>query len=211
MKQYAASPVIQQLVADRESYFPIAWQDQFYDVVWNPRTAQGFGLDIWGRIVVIGRDIQIPIVDYLGFTTNPEQSWAPFGQEGFYTGPAATSTFTLADNAYRVLVAAKALANISSTDSRSLNRVLDKLFPGRGRAWVNDLGSMSMRFVFEFVLESWEMAVLVNGKVLPRPAGVNATIVQIPLDSFGFAEAGIESAPFNQGTFINNGAVTNVN
>lgn len=212
MKQYAASPVIQQLIADRDSYFPNTWQDQFYDMVWNVDTAQGFGLDIWGRIVVIGRNISIPAVDYFGYNTSPgEQSWHPFGQESFYTGPVDSLTFRLEDDAYRVLILAKALANITSTDSRSMNRVLQQLFPGRGRAWVNDLGSMSMRFVFEFSLEPWEMAVLTNGKVLPRPAGVGATIAQIPADSFGFAEAGDESQPFNQGTFINNGAVTDVN
>lgn len=211
MKQYAASPVINKLIEDRATYFPNSWQDQFYDVVWNVNTAQGFGLDIWGRIVVIGRNIQIPVVNYFGFTTTPAQSWDPFGQESFYTGPTATTTFTLGDNAYRVLVLAKALANISSTDSPSLNRVINQLFPGRGRAWVNDLGSMSMRFVFEFALEPWEMAVLVNGGVLPRPAGVGATIAQIPVETFGFAEAGEGSQPFNQAPFLSNGAVANAN
>lgn len=210
MKQYAASPVIQQLISDRDSYFPNTWQDQFYDMVWNVDSAKGFGLDIWGRIVVIGRNIAIPAVDYFGFTTTPAQSWFPFGDESFYTGPVDSLTFRLEDDAYRVLILAKALANITSTDSRSMNRVLQQLFPGRGRAWVNDLGSMSMRFVFEFALEPWEMAVLTNGSALPRPAGVGATIAQIPVESFGFFEAGSDSQPFNQGTFINNGAVTNV-
>lgn len=211
MKQYAASPAIQQLIADRITYFPNDWQDEFYDVIWNVDTAQGIGLDIWGRIVVIGRNIQVPVVNYFGFTTVPAQSWDPFGQESFYTGPTATTTFTLADNAYRVLILAKALANISKTNARNLNQIIQQLFPGRGRAWVNDLGSMAMSFTFEFVLEPWEMAVLSNGGALPRPAGVGATIAQIPVDTFGFAEAGVNSQPFNQAPFLNNGAVVNVN
>lgn len=211
MKQYAASPVIQQLVSDRASYFPNAWQDQFYNVVWNVDTAQGFGLDIWGRIVVIGRNIQIPVVDYFGFSTAATpQTWAPFGQESFYTGPTATTTFRLADNAYRVLILAKALSNIADTNARSINKVIQQLFPGRGRAWVNDLGGMSIRFNFEFNLEPWELAVLSNGGVLPRPAGVSATIAIIPTDTFGFAEAG-DTQPFNQGTLLSNGAIENVN
>lgn len=210
MKQYAASPVIQQLVSDRVSYFPNAWQDQFYNVVWNVDTAQGFGLDIWGRIVVIGRNIQIPNTEYFGFSTAAPQTWHPFGQESFYSGPSSTTTFRLQDNAYRTLILAKALANIADTNARSLNKVLQQLFPGRGRAWVNDLGSMAMRYTFEFALEPWESAVLSNGSVLPRPAGVGATIAVIPADTFGFAEAG-DTQPFNQGTFLNNGAVTNAN
>lgn len=211
MKQYAASPVIQQLVADRQSYFPIIWQNQFYDGVWNVDNAQGFGLDIWGRIVVIGREIQIPAVNYLGFNAPPNQSWQPFGQASFYSGPAATTTYSLADNAYRVLILAKALSNIASTDSGSLNKVLNQLFPNRGRAWVNDLGSMAIRYVFEFALQPWERAVLIGGGALPRPAGVGATIAEIPVMTFGFAEAGSGSQPFNQAPFLNNGAVNNAN
>jgi len=210
MKQYAASPVIQKLVSDRDSYFPSNWHEDFYNVIWNVDTAQGIGLDIWGRIVVIGRDIPLPATDFFGFHTTPTEDWAPFNQESFYTGPENTTTFRLSDQAYRVLILAKALSNISSTDSRSLNKALQQLFPGRGRAWVNDLGSMSMRFVFEFALEPWELAVLVNGNVLPRPAGVNATLAQIPQETFGFNEAG-DTQPFNQGTFMYSGALTNAN
>lgn len=212
MKQYAASPTIQQLIADRDTYFPNTWQDQFYDNIWNIDTAGTLGLDIWGRIVVIGRNIQIPVIDYFGFNVSPPpQSWNPFNQQSFYTGPATSTTFRLADNAYRVLILAKALSNIAQTNARNLNRILQQLFPGRGRAWVNDLGSMSMRFTFEFVLEPWEMAVLVTGGVLPRPAGVGATILQIPTETFGFAEAGPGALPFNQAPFLNNGALQNAN
>lgn len=59
MKQYASSPVIQQLIADRHEYFQTSWTEDFYNLVWNVDTAQGFGLDIWGRIVVIGRNVTI--------------------------------------------------------------------------------------------------------------------------------------------------------
>jgi hypothetical protein len=209
MRQYSASPVIQKLVTDRASYFPNDWQDQFYNVVWNVDTAQDFGLDVWGRIVVIGRNIQVPVSDYFGFSGTP-QTWGAFGEESFFTGPAATSTFTLADPAYRVLILAKALSNIARVDARSLNKVLQQLFPGRGRAWANDLGSMTMSVTFEFALEPWEFAVLTNGGVFPRPAGVGVKLYQIPVDTFGFAEAG-DAEPFNQGTFLNLGAVSDAN
>lgn len=210
MRQYAASPVIQQYVSDWASYFPTDWQNQFYNVVWNVDTAQGFGLDAWGRIVDIGREVQIPVVDYFGYNATP-QSWQPFGQAALYTGPTSTTTYRLADDAFRVLILAKALLNITDTTSPAINRVIQQLFPGRGRAWVNDLGSMSVRFVFEFALQPWEQAVLTSAGALPRPAGVNATLAQIPVDTFGFAEAGMGSQPFNQGTLLSNGAVTNAN
>jgi hypothetical protein len=208
MKQYAASTTLQRLRDDRYGYFHTGWQDQAYNIVWNVDTAQGFGLDIWGRIVVVGRQLQIPQTEYFGFNSTG-QTWNPFNQESFYTGEGATQNYTLADPAYRVLILAKAAANISATDARSLNRVLGQLFPGRGRAWVNDLGSMSMRYVFEFALEAWEKAVITNGGVMPRPAGVRAYLFEAPAETFGFAEAG-DGLPFNQGTFLSQGAISNV-
>lgn len=210
MKQYAASPIIQKLIDDRYGYFHTGWEDELFAVVWNVDTAQGFGLDIWGRIVVIGRQLEIPEdAEYFGYNTGAPQSWSPFNVESFYTGPGDTQTEILADNAYRVLILAKALSNISATNCRSLNTVLQQLFPGRGRAWTNDLGNMAMRFVFEFELEAWEKAVLTNGSVIPRPAGVEAFILEVPEGTFGFAEAG-DSLPFNDGTFLNEGAVSYV-
>lgn len=208
MRQYAASTTLQKLRDDRYGYFHTNWQDQAYNIVWNVDTAQGFGLNIWGRIVGVGRELQIPQVDYFGFNVTG-QSWNPFNQESFYTGPDATQTFTLADSAYRVLILAKAISNISATDAKSLNRVLKQLFPNRGRAWVNDLGSMTMRYVFEFVLEPWEKAVITNSGVMPRPAGVQAFVFEAPAETFGFGEAE-DSLPFNQGTFLSQGAISNV-
>lgn len=213
MKQYAASTTIQQLITDWDSYFNTNWEDQLYNIVWNVDTAQGFGLDIWGRIVVVGRNLTVPTsipdIEYFGFNDASTQSWSPFNQESFYAGENQSNTVTLSDQAYRVLILTKALSNISATDSQSLNNVLSQLFPDRGRAWVNDLGSMAMRFVFEFALEPWEKAVLVGGNVMPRSAGVSAYIFEVPAETFGFAESG-DSLPFNDGTFLSEGAITNV-
>lgn len=213
MKQYEASPIINKLIDYRQGYFSNGWGEQFYSVVWNVESAQGFGLDIWGRIVGVGRELQVPLVtSYFGYNTSPAKSWEPFNSGTFYTGPEATQTYRLADNAYRVLILAKALSNISATDCQSLNRVLNNLFPGRGRAYVNDLGSMSIRITFEFFLEPWEESVLSASGVMPRPAGVGLSIVELPLPNvFGFAEQGDGVAPFNQGTFLSEGAVINAN
>lgn len=212
MKQYAASPIIQKLIEDRKSYFVTGWQDDFYNIIWNIDTAQGFGLDIWGRIVVIGRDVKIPQIDWFGFNAPPTQGWQPFNQGAFYPGPGSTDVFTLADRAYRVLILVKALTNISATDNPSLNRVINQLFQGRGRAYVNDLGSMSMRVTFEFALEPWERSVLSGSGVFPRPSGVGLQIAEIPIPgTFGFAEQGAGVEGFNNGTFLNEGNIINAN
>lgn len=61
ISQYGTSPVISQLVRNIDQYIdPRADLDTFYSYVWDISTAQGFGLDIWGRIVGIDRAINIP-------------------------------------------------------------------------------------------------------------------------------------------------------
>ena len=212
MRQYAASPRIKQLIRYNTEYFSASWVDEFYNVVWNVDTAQGFGLDIWGRIVAIedGRLLQIDAgVAYFGFNDNLNQSWQTFNNGTFYNGVTETRTFELADQAFRTLILTKALANISDSTMSSLNGVLKNLFPGRGRCWVNDLQGMAIRYVFEFPLESWEMSVL-SKDTLPRPGGVIANVLTAPDGLFGFNEAGAGSEPFGQGTLLNNGDLFNV-
>ena len=176
MKQYAASPILNILIDYRKEYFNQEWADEFYSNIWNVDTAQGFGLDIWGRIVVIGRNIEITESDYFGFSTAPTRSWLPFNQGVFYNGAKSTSVFRLADNAYRAIILAKALSNISATDVRSLNRALRSLFRNRGKAYVKQVGPMAIEYVFEFFLEPWESSVVRFSEALPRPAGVSVSV-----------------------------------
>lgn len=211
MREYAASPRIKQLISYHTEYFSASWVDDFYSVVWNVDTAQGFGLDIWGRIVGLenGRYLQIESGDYFGFNDAIDQSWQTFGNGTFYSGATETQTYELADPAFRTLILTKAMSNISDSTMPGLNKVLQELFPGRGRCWVNDLQNMAIRYVFEFSLEPWEVSVI-KSDALPRPGGVIATVLTAPADTFGFFEAGDSSQPFGQGTLLANGDLINV-
>jgi hypothetical protein len=92
------------------------------------------------------------------------------------------------------------LANIVRTTSPAINTLLRNLFPGRGRCYVVDSGSMAMVFVFEFDLSLVEYAILTRSGVLPHPTGVRYSVTVIPTGgTFGFAEQ--EALPFNDGTF----------
>lgn len=192
MKQYSASQTINKLIADRAEYFNSEWIDDFYSNIWNVDTAQGLGLDIWGRIVVIGRNIEVTESDYFGFSTPPTRSWLPFNQGVFYNGEKSTSVFRLADSAYRALILAKALSNISATDVRSLNRALRSLFQNRGNAYVKQVGPMAIEYVFEFFLEPWESSVVRFSEALPRPAGVSVSVSD-ETDSFALFELAANS------------------
>lgn len=206
ISQYANSSTIRQLIINMNEYIdPTADIDSFYDYVWNVETAQGFGLDIWGRIVNISRELTIPEdPNYFGFSEALPGSF-PFDQAPFYSGVTSTQTYLLADDVYRKLILAKALRNISSVNAPSVNQILKNLFGDRGRCYVNDMGGMQIRYTFEFVLTPQEFAIVTQSDVLPRPAGVGVSILNTVLPLFGFNESG-DAAPFNQAPFISESA-----
>jgi len=206
ISQYGNSATISQLIHDMSTYLdPRADFDAFYDFVWNVETAQGFGLDIWGRIVNISRELTIPAaLTYLGFNEAVPGSY-PFGEAPFYVeASGATQTYRLTDDAYRTLILTKALTNISAVNAPTLNQLLLNLFATRGRCYVNDMGGMQLRYTFEFLLTDYEFAIMTQSGAIPRPAGVGAYIITTDAPVFGFSEA--FAAPFDQAPFIQEGA-----
>jgi hypothetical protein len=123
-----------------------------------------------------------------------------FDQAVFFGEDLATNTYRLDDDVYRLLVLTKALANISLSTPASINQLLRNLFAGRGRCYVSDLGGMKMAYVFEFLLRPFELAVLLQSGIIPRPAGVSSSIIQVAPETFGFLEAG--GKPFGEGVFL---------
>lgn len=203
ISQYANSPTILALIRNMNGYIdPGADIDNFYNIIWNVDSAEAFGLDIWGRIVNIGRQLTIPTSPaYFGFEQG-EPGANPLGQAPFWNGSTpATQTYELSDEAYRPLILAKALANIIATTIPALNQLVNNFFLDRGRCYVNDLGSMQMRYTFEFAVTAYEYAIITESGVFPRPAGVEQSVFigEVPL--FGFSQAGYSAAPFGQGVF----------
>lgn len=212
ISQYANSPTIVQLIQNMNQYIdPTTNFEDFYNFVWNVDTAQGFGLDIWGRIVNISRTLQIPADPlYFGFEEALPGSYA-FNDQPFYNGPGATQSYVLSNDAYRQLILVKALANISATTAPAINQILQNLFANDGRCYVIDDGNMQMHYVFEFLLSPYQFAIMTTSGALPHGAGVTVSVINTVLPCFGFAEAGTASAaPFDQAPFISQGAIVNV-
>ncbi len=204
VSQYACAPTLTQLIHNMDEYIdPRVSMDEFYNFVWNVDTAVGFGLDIWGRIVGVSRLLRIPGNDPIVGFDNPDvpPDWQPMSQGRFSRGDTTGQAYLLPDDGYRVLILTKALANIVATNARSINQLLQNLFPGAGRrAFVRDLGGMAMQFVFNFSLNPTEYAILTQSGVLPHPAGVFYSVVVVPIGHlFGFRYGDV--LPFNRGPF----------
>lgn len=182
ISQYANSPILMQLVANFFDYIDQTENlSNFFDLVFNVDTAQGWGLDVWGRIVGVSRTLNIDIAGkYFGFEEATSISADPFNQSPFYSGAPVTMNFQLSDDAYRVLIFAKALANISDGSIKSINQLLLNLFPNRGNCYVTDDGLMTMTYTFLFALTPVEAAIVTQSGVLPQPTGVLVTYVQNP-------------------------------
>lgn len=135
ISQYANSPRLTTLISNFNDYIdPGANLEAFWDLIWNIDTAQGYGLDVWGRIVGVNRVLTLTQTDYFGFVE--PGNWLGFNQAPFYTGTLITSNFTLTDEAYRLLIFAKAAANITDCSIPAINQILMNLFPDRGNAFV---------------------------------------------------------------------------
>jgi hypothetical protein len=176
--QYSNSEILTTLITNMFEYIdPTEWFDEFYSDFMSLPTAFGEGLNVLGRIVGVGRVLQVAGAGYFGFE---EALPGPLGFNVgvFYTGGGTTSNFALADAPYRILILAKALANISDGSMRSINALLSLLFPGRGNAYVTNGQDMTMQLVFDFTLTNVELALIEQSGAIPIPVGVSFTVVQ---------------------------------
>jgi Protein of unknown function (DUF2612) len=182
VSQYATAPTIISLVHSMNDWKdPRPNLDAFYDLIWNVDTAIGHGLDVWGRIVGVGRVLQAASGVYLGFAEAADPtSETPFNQAPFYSGQPTTGNYALTDDGFRTLIFAKALSNITDGSIRQVNQILMTLFPGRGNCYVIDNQNMSMVYHFNFVLAPFEAAIVLASGVMPKPAGIILTVVQVP-------------------------------
>jgi hypothetical protein len=152
--------------------------DNWFDAVWNIDTAQGYGLDVWGRIVGVNRVLQISTSKYFGFEEAGTVSTDTFGQSPFYNGQSVTENYALSDSAFRLLIMAKAAANVWDGSIPGLNSILRLLFPGQ-IAYVTDGENMTMTYTFGWTLTPAQAAIVSTAGVLPKPCGVSATIIQL--------------------------------
>lgn len=201
--QYGASPKIKALVLGFYGLLePSKDIKLFYDKAFNLDTAEGTGLDSWGRIVAINRKIEnVPSDDeYLGFvpinTTNPQAQG--FNVAPFYNKQ-INNTYILGDEAYRLLILTKAMANISTGSLPELNHMVNTLIPNVN-IYIIHIGTMRLRIVIQDVIKPFQKNLLIRGDLPPIPAGVGFEVLTADPYTFGFFGSNLQ--PFNQGVFV---------
>ena len=204
--QYANSPILIGILSSMNDALDQTQNfEAFFDNIWNIASAQGYGLDVLGRIVGVVRVLNVPSTNYFGFQ---EAGAVGFGGAPFFSGVAATTNYVLDDETFRNLILAKAAANITNGSIPAMNAILMGLFPGRGNCWVSDgpppsdyfgfqesgtaqgfgqgpfyggqtIANMVIQYNFNFSLTNVDLAII-NSGVLPKPTGVAASIVLVP-------------------------------
>lgn len=200
MSQYANSPRLMHIITSLwDALDPEKFTSEYYRLVMSIPTANGHGLDIWGRIVGIGRSVTFsdPSGEYFGFT----DGFYPFNERPFSSPGSAYDTFELTNDAYRELILLKALSNIVYATAPNINALLRAMFDEPCYCLIT--GHMQMRYVFEFELSPYQRHLVYNAGILPRPCGVEISIIisADPSGIFGFDGSGLQ--PFGQGVFYN--------
>lgn len=204
MKQYSGQ-VINSLITNAVNYMDTNEAiNKFYDYVYNIKTARGFGLDIWGRILGQNRFLQTTAEDaWFGF--NDAVGFFPFDDGVFFASENSTSNYRLSDESFRTLIIVRAFSNLSQTTIPNMNYILTTIFSGRGKVYVVDEGNMEIKIVFGFGLRGYEKAI-VSSDAVPHPCGVKVRMQYIDATKLlGFD--GSLAQPLGQGAFFNSEVV----
>lgn len=197
--QYAASPHIRALIAAFWAAInPEADIKLIYEKMVDIDTAEGFGLDVWGRIVALARD-------YIADTSNVYWGFPPpagitnlrvrnYENAPFYAP--VSGAVKQSDDAYRQYIKLKAKINIGNGSLASLNELIADLWPGVNVKLIHS-GTMSLRLVIQEEVPAADLQALLT---LPwLPAGVELEIYQVITPTWGLEGSNLET--LDNGTF----------
>lgn len=207
--QYENAPTINEIVASlADSISPTADIDSFYEDYFDIDTCNDYGLERWGNVVGIGRNVDLNEGFSYGFgfyiesLPANEQPYQPLGY-GVFAKIGITSNYRVATSTYRRMIKAKALSNILRPTIPAINQVL-KLLTNSQKAYVIDNQDMTVSYTpgAGLVYTEFGKSLLRLG-IVPRPIGVDDGYQPPPNDLkyFGFFDAGDLYAPIGFGIF----------
>lgn len=200
--QYGASPIMQALIRgfnDLENVDPAI--KLLLQKMIDPDTAEGVGLDVWGRIVAFERFL-VPVTSqkFIGFkppagmTNNNLDS---LNNAVFYNNRGGN--IRLADSAYRTYIFIKAMLNISSSSLGDINRMIKNLLPNSNIKIIRNY-AMQLRILVIGKLDPSDYRALISLPWIPTGVGLNLYNIETP--TLGFNGQNLQT--FNNGTFATN-------
>jgi len=176
MRQYDSSPIIQGILNNwAANLYSAGILDTIYDTCVNIQTCTGHWLDLWAVKVGVSRYVQIPSQETSFGFNESGNDWLPFNDGCFYLS-SSTQTYALTDVALSSLILSKSAANITNCTANSINNWLNISYGSRGNCYCIDNHDMTATYYFNFALAVWEITILTQSTVLPRPVGVQVTL-----------------------------------
>lgn len=149
--------------------FWTSWLADVFDL----RTANTFGLGVWS--IILGLNITFAPPPPAAPNTN--FGFGPFRVNYFGSNfaPSIDDTALSNDDA-RMLLRLRYYQLTTGTTIPDINAIMKDIFGDQGLVHVEDGLDMTINYVFSFAVASSTALVLVDFDIMPRPAGVSATI-----------------------------------
>ena len=186
--QYNDAERLQSLLVQKQDWYnenqSAFWENWTRDV-FDLRTANDFGLAVWGRILRESRDAHVAGtgVAYPAFGFGAHRK--NFNNGNFRRGKAGY--LRLGTEQFRLLLQLRYFKLVSRGTVPEINAFLRRMFQDQGKVYVLDPLDMSFAvYVFSFAPTYWQRFVLADMDALPRPAGVGASIRVVTRKTFGF-------------------------
>lgn len=171
------------------------WSDWIRDV-FDIRTANEFGLMVWGRILNVPLGVTVAgskSKDAFGFGTHHQN----FGNGNFAREKSGEQALSLEQK--RLVIRLRFFQLVSKGTVPEINAFLAEVFGEKGNVWVADSHDMTLvTYFFNFQPDSALAFILEQYDLLPRPAGVGVRYQVQVKPSFGL---GPHHLNFENGNF----------
>ncbi len=195
--QHSNAPNILALLQSKQDFFDANQSEfwtEFYDNIFNLKTANDFGLSVWSIILGAPIAYNLPGAGTEGWGFGPYRKNFTNGNFASNTG----NTYVLSTETARIVLQLRYYQLTGSCCVPDINRALKSIFSGMGHAWVADNHDMTQTYYFDFVPAADLQFAFTNFDVLPRPAGVGSNFIIITETPWGFNS---DAQNFDNGNF----------
>ena len=199
--QYNGAENLQSLIGAKQAWYDENqkkfWADWIANV-FNLATANDFGCAVWAQILAFPLFFNPPI----DASTKPTWGFDEFFQNfdnGNFSDPEGISSIFLTTEQRRIALQLRYFQLVTAGTVPEINRFLKYLFGSKGAAYLLDHGDMTQTYVFTFALDANLLSVIELYDLLPRPAGVDSTILFADHVPFGFDT---NNENFDNGAFL---------